>query len=148
MDVAKFDDAYFKSAEKKSKKQSEDGFFQEAAEKAPLPSEYVANQKAVDAALLGKLRWACGWHWGWVSARAARKGVPFWRGAGAAAELAASQHTAAASGTVLKRDAATQTRPACLLSLPAPAPLPRSAATTSRATSPAASRCALATGRT
>lgn len=56
MDTAKFDDAYFKSAEKKGRKQSEEGFFAEAAEKAPLPAEYVANQKAADAALLGKLR--------------------------------------------------------------------------------------------
>jgi large subunit ribosomal protein L6e len=55
VDVSKFDDAYFKSAEKKAKKQSEEGFFQEKAEKAALPAEYVANQKAVDAALLGKL---------------------------------------------------------------------------------------------
>jgi large subunit ribosomal protein L6e len=55
VDTSKFDDAYFKSAEKKGKKQSEEGFFQEKAEKAPLPAEYVANQKAVDAALLGKL---------------------------------------------------------------------------------------------
>jgi len=55
VDTAKFDDAYFKSAEKKAKKQSEEGFFQEKQEKAPLPAEYVANQKAVDAALLGKL---------------------------------------------------------------------------------------------
>ncbi|KAL4446812.1 hypothetical protein ABPG77_008056 [Micractinium sp. CCAP 211/92] len=55
VDIAKFDDAYFKSAEKKAKKQSEEGFFQEKQEKAPLPAEYVANQKAVDAALLGKL---------------------------------------------------------------------------------------------
>jgi hypothetical protein len=58
VDTSKFDDAYFKSAEKKGKKQSEEGFFQEKAEKAPLPAEYVANQKAVDAALLGKLRCA------------------------------------------------------------------------------------------
>ncbi|KAI7837103.1 hypothetical protein COHA_009052 [Chlorella ohadii] len=55
VDISKFDDAYFKSAEKKQKKQSEEGFFAEKTEKAPLPAEYVANQKAVDAALLGKL---------------------------------------------------------------------------------------------
>jgi large subunit ribosomal protein L6e len=57
VDIAKFDDSYFKSAEKKAAKQSEEGFFAEKAEKAALPAEYVANQKAVDAALLGKLRW-------------------------------------------------------------------------------------------
>lgn len=34
----------------------QEGFFAEKTEKAPLPAEYVANQKAVDAALLGKLR--------------------------------------------------------------------------------------------
>lgn len=45
--------------------QSEEGFFQEKQEKAPLPAEYVANQKAVDAALLGKLRWALGGGAGW-----------------------------------------------------------------------------------
>ena len=60
VDIAKFDDSYFKSAEKKAAKQSEEGFFAEKAEKAALPAEYVANQKAVDAALLGKLRCAPG----------------------------------------------------------------------------------------
>ncbi|PRW57743.1 60S ribosomal L6 [Chlorella sorokiniana] len=55
VDTSKFDDAYFKSAEKKQKKQTEEGFFAEKTEKAPLPAEYVANQKAVDAALMGKL---------------------------------------------------------------------------------------------
>ncbi|KAI3434789.1 hypothetical protein D9Q98_002847 [Chlorella vulgaris] len=55
VDAAKYDDAYFKSAEKKAAKQSEEGFFAEQTEKTPLPAEYVANQKAVDAALLGKL---------------------------------------------------------------------------------------------
>jgi len=30
----------------------QEGFFAEKTEKAPLPAEYVANQKAVDAALL------------------------------------------------------------------------------------------------
>lgn len=55
VDTAKFGDAYFKSADKKSGKQSEEGFFAEKAEKAALPAEYVANQKAVDSALMGKL---------------------------------------------------------------------------------------------
>ena len=36
----------------------QEGFFAEKTEKAALPAEYVANQKAVDAALMGKLRWA------------------------------------------------------------------------------------------
>lgn len=83
VDAAKYDDAYFKSAEKKAAKQSEEGFFAEQTEKTPLPAEYVANQKAVDAALLGKLRCVrvCGR--GWVVGRC-------WRQACAAAGLMAA----------------------------------------------------------
>ena len=44
--------------------QTEEAFFQEKQEKAALPAEYVANQKAVDAALLGKLRWVVLWQRG------------------------------------------------------------------------------------
>lgn len=48
----KFDDAYFKPTEKKSKKKGEEEFFgAEKKEKAPLASEYVDNQKVVDSAL-------------------------------------------------------------------------------------------------
>ena len=68
VDVSKFGDAYFKAAEKKAYKKSEGAFFAEqATEKAALPAEVVANQKAVDAALLGKLRCGacvCGVGWG------------------------------------------------------------------------------------
>lgn len=56
VDISKFDDAYFKSAEKKQrKKPSEEGFFAQEEKRSELPAEYVANQKSVDAALLGAL---------------------------------------------------------------------------------------------
>eukprot|EP00887_Chlorella_sp_A99_P003419 scaffold7.g3419.t1 len=56
VDISKFDDAYFRSAEKKQKQKGEGEFFKQATqEKQPLPAEYVANQKAADAALLGGL---------------------------------------------------------------------------------------------
>ncbi|KAI8475776.1 MAG: ribosomal protein L6 component of cytosolic 80S ribosome and 60S large subunit [Monoraphidium minutum] len=56
LDLSKFTDSYFKAAEdKKDKKKGEDEFFKAAAEKAPLAAEYVANQKALDAALLPAL---------------------------------------------------------------------------------------------
>jgi len=44
-----------KKAEKKAKKSGEKEFFAEPAAKAPLPAEYVENQKAVDAKLLAGL---------------------------------------------------------------------------------------------
>lgn len=53
VDITKFDDAYFKSAEKKErKKPSEEGFFAQEEKKKELPADYIANQKTVDAALL------------------------------------------------------------------------------------------------
>lgn len=56
VDSAKFDDSYFKAAEKKQRtKPSEEGFFAQEEKKKELPAEYVANQKAVDAALLAAL---------------------------------------------------------------------------------------------
>lgn len=56
VDTTKFDDSYFKAAEKKQRaKRSEDDFFAEEEKKKVLPAEYVANQKSVDAALLGAL---------------------------------------------------------------------------------------------
>ena len=77
MDTAKFGDAYFKSADKKSGKQSEEGFFAEKAEKAALPAEYVANQKAVDSALMGKLRWVrYMWKWVWEKGVGRGMGTP------------------------------------------------------------------------
>merc|ERR1719382_2125249 len=50
LDVAKYDDKYFKKAEKKEKKGEKD-FAADAEPKEHLPAEYVADQKAVDAAL-------------------------------------------------------------------------------------------------
>jgi large subunit ribosomal protein L6e len=56
VDVSKFDDAYFKSTEKKQRsKQSGEEFFGQEEKRKELPAEYVANQKAVDSALLGAL---------------------------------------------------------------------------------------------
>lgn len=56
VDSAKFDDAYFKATEKKQRsKRGEEEFFAQEEKKKELPAEYVANQKAVDAALLGVL---------------------------------------------------------------------------------------------
>ncbi|KAG7673070.1 hypothetical protein Ndes2526B_g05363 [Nannochloris sp. 'desiccata'] len=56
VDSAKFDDSYFRSAEKKQRKQrDEEGFFAQEEKKTALPAEYIANQKAVDAALLSGL---------------------------------------------------------------------------------------------
>eukprot|EP00355_Strombidium_rassoulzadegani_P004142 CAMPEP_0168617618 /NCGR_PEP_ID=MMETSP0449_2-20121227/5633_1 /TAXON_ID=1082188 /ORGANISM="Strombidium rassoulzadegani, Strain ras09" /LENGTH=219 /DNA_ID=CAMNT_0008658435 /DNA_START=77 /DNA_END=736 /DNA_ORIENTATION=+ len=51
VDTAKFDDKYFKAEAKDKKAKGEEGFFSEEATKKELPAEYVANQKAVDAAL-------------------------------------------------------------------------------------------------
>lgn len=51
LDLAKFDDAYFKSAEKKKGKKSEGDFFDEP-EKKELAAEYIANQKTVDSAVM------------------------------------------------------------------------------------------------
>lgn len=136
--------------------QSEEGFFQEKQEKAPLPAEYVANQKAVDAALLGKLRCA-------PAARPCRPPsqppfpsththFPFDKGAavpdepglvalhkpppGGALSGPACLHVQGIPGSPLAH-------PVCPPALP-----PFCAATSSRATCPPASRCALATGRT
>ncbi|MCJ1297535.1 60S ribosomal protein L6 [Hypocenomyce scalaris] len=56
VDVSKFDDAYFKSSDKAEKKKGEDGFFDTQTEKKELGSEYIENQKKVDAALLTALK--------------------------------------------------------------------------------------------
>lgn len=143
--------------------QSEEGFFQEKQEKAPLPAEYVANQKAVDAALLGKLRCA--------APPGAPPCLPLASGASCARLLCAARRrlllgacrnrrgrrarsTAACPGRCassrrgmhhLLRWPSLQTPPHALGRRPCLSP---PAATTSRATSPPASRCALATGRT
>jgi large subunit ribosomal protein L6e len=51
-----FNDAYFKSAEKKERNaRGADGFFEEQQKKKELPADYIKNQKTVDAALLGGL---------------------------------------------------------------------------------------------
>mmetsp|Transcript_32472 Transcript_32472/g.58973 ORF Transcript_32472/g.58973 Transcript_32472/m.58973 type:complete len:175 (-) Transcript_32472:206-730(-) len=52
LDLAKFDDKYFKAEEKSGEKV----FIKlEEAKKTPLKAEYVANQKALDAALIPAL---------------------------------------------------------------------------------------------
>jgi ribosomal protein L14E/L6E/L27E len=58
VDTSKYEDSYFKAAEKKvyASKRGEAAFFEDKAEKVALPAAYVANQKAVDAALLAGLR--------------------------------------------------------------------------------------------
>jgi hypothetical protein len=55
IDLSKFTDSYFKPAESKKEKKGEKTFFDEAPAKAALPADYVANQKALDAALLPAL---------------------------------------------------------------------------------------------
>jgi large subunit ribosomal protein L6e len=56
VDISKYNDAYFKATEKKQRtKRSEEDFFEEEPKKTVLPAEYVANQKAVDAVILGGL---------------------------------------------------------------------------------------------
>ncbi|KAL6776349.1 RPL6 [Auxenochlorella protothecoides x Auxenochlorella symbiontica] len=56
VDTAAFTDAYFKSTEKKTRKsKGEAEFFEDKLEKAALPAEYIANQKAVDASILSGL---------------------------------------------------------------------------------------------
>ena len=56
VDITKFDDAYFRAAEKKQRtKRDEEGFFAQEEKKTELPADYVANQKAVDASLLSAL---------------------------------------------------------------------------------------------
>lgn len=55
LDLTKFSDSYFKAAEKKSAKKGEKEFFAAPTEKKALAAEYVANQKALDAALLPAL---------------------------------------------------------------------------------------------
>jgi large subunit ribosomal protein L6e len=56
VDISKFDDSYFKSAEKKQRtKRGEADFFEDKLEKKQLPADYIANQKTVDAAILGAL---------------------------------------------------------------------------------------------
>ncbi|KAG1681323.1 hypothetical protein FOA52_007369 [Chlamydomonas sp. UWO 241] len=55
VDVSKFTDTYFKPTESKRAKGGDAAFFEEPTTKAPLPADYVANQKALDAALLPAL---------------------------------------------------------------------------------------------
>ena len=51
VNVAKFGDAYFKKPAKDRSKKSEEDFFQSEPEKKELPADYVADNKALDAAL-------------------------------------------------------------------------------------------------
>eukprot|EP00955_Chlamydomonas_euryale_P046871 353522-Chlamydomonas_euryale.AAC.10 len=55
VDITKFSDSYFKAAESKRVKKGEKEFFDEPKEKKALPAEYIANQKALDAAILPAL---------------------------------------------------------------------------------------------
>eukprot|EP00798_Chlamydomonas_sp_ICE-L_P029757 gene29757-5174_t len=59
LDLTKFNDAYFKSAEAKKGKKDEEKFFEGAflcvLKKTELSADYVANQKTLDAALLAAL---------------------------------------------------------------------------------------------
>ena len=56
LDLGKFTDSYFKAAEAKKTKKGEAEFFSSAdAKKTPLAAQYIANQKALDAALLPAL---------------------------------------------------------------------------------------------
>ncbi|QDZ17778.1 ribosomal protein L6 [Chloropicon primus] len=50
VNVSKYDDSYFKGA-KKEKKSGDSGVFKEQAAKKELSADYLANQKAMDAAL-------------------------------------------------------------------------------------------------
>ena len=57
LDLAKFSDSYFKAAEaKKPNKKGEKEFFDsDKAEKKALAADYVANQKALDGAIVPAL---------------------------------------------------------------------------------------------
>jgi len=56
LSLDKFTDSYFKAAEDKQKgKKGEDEFFKKEESKKELSAEYIADQKAVDAALLKAL---------------------------------------------------------------------------------------------
>lgn len=56
VDTSKFDDGYFRAAEKKQRSaRGEEEFFAQEEKKKELPAEYIANQKAVDAGLLSAL---------------------------------------------------------------------------------------------
>jgi len=56
LDLAKYNDQYFKAVEAKSSKKGEKEFFdQSAATKKELAADYIANQKSLDAAILPAL---------------------------------------------------------------------------------------------
>lgn len=55
VDASKISDAYFKPEKKKTAKKSEGDFFEKDEGKKELPAEYIAQQKAVDAAIQGGL---------------------------------------------------------------------------------------------
>lgn len=56
VDVSKFDVAYFAKEESKKAKKSEADFFNEQQPKKEIKAERVADQKAVDAALLAEVK--------------------------------------------------------------------------------------------
>jgi len=55
VDTKKFDDKYFKKPSKDRSKKSETDFFEEKTEKKELPASYVADNKALDAAIAPKV---------------------------------------------------------------------------------------------
>ena len=56
VDCGKFDDKYFKKPAKDRSKKSEEDFFKGEAEKKELPASYVADNKALDAAIAPKVQ--------------------------------------------------------------------------------------------
>ena len=56
VDCSKFDDKYFKKPAKDRSKKSEEDFFKGEAEKKELPASYVADNKALDAAIAPKVQ--------------------------------------------------------------------------------------------
>ena len=56
VDTKKFDDKYFKKPSKDRSKKSEEDFFNGEAEKKELPASYIADNKALDAAISPKVQ--------------------------------------------------------------------------------------------
>ena len=56
VDCAKFDDAYFKKPAKAAGKKGEEDFFEGEQKAKELPASYVADNKALDAALAPKIK--------------------------------------------------------------------------------------------
>ena len=56
VDCSKFDDKYFKKPAKDRSKKSEEDFFKGEPEKKELPASYIADNKALDAAIAPKVQ--------------------------------------------------------------------------------------------